>query len=98
MNFWNKLDKQITESPRYKFFKKHERLLIFVQGLIIIGLLCGIIMFFIQDLGIKEQIRDNCGYTTDTYECICDKNVVDGWKEFKENNNISLNLVITDDV
>jgi hypothetical protein len=32
---------------------------------------------------MKEQIRDNCGYTTDTYECICDQNYVDNWKDLK---------------
>ena len=96
MSFWNKLDKQITNSPRYKFFQKHERLIIFIQGLIVIGLLFGIVMFFINDLEMKEQIRDKCGYTTDKYECVCEKNFVDDWKAFQESGGLNLNLSITE--
>jgi len=89
---WNKLDNRITRSEGYKFFQKHERLMIFIQGLIVIGLLFGIVMFFMQDLEIKEQIRDNCGYTTDNYECVCDQTYVDNWKKLKTGGELDLNL------
>ena len=81
---WKKLDKGITRSPRYLFFKKYQRLFTFIQGFIVIGLLFGIVMFMIQDREIKEQIRDSCGYVTDNYECICDKHYVDNWKDLKD--------------
>lgn len=80
---WNKLDKQIVENPKYIFFKKHRQLFIFIQGFIVIGLLFGILLFVIQDRGIKEQIRDNCGYTSDNYECICEQKYVKNWKNLK---------------
>jgi len=80
---WNKLDRQITESPRYKFFKKYERVVIAIQGLIVIGLLFGIIMFTLQDREMKQQIRDRCGYTNDNYDCVCDFNYVQTWKDLK---------------
>jgi len=89
---WDKLDKEITRSPRYKFFKKHERVMIFIQGIIVIGLMIGILMFFVQDREMKEQIRDRCGYTTDTYDCICEPNLVANWKEFQEKGYIDFNL------
>lgn len=57
--------------------------MIFLQGLIVIGLLFGIIMYMIQDREIKTQIRDHCGYTTDQYDCICKPNEVEIWKELK---------------
>jgi len=89
---WNKLDQQIIRSPRYKFFKKHERLFIFIQGLIVIGLLFGIVMYTVQDHEIKQQIKERCGYTTSRYECICDPVLVEGWKELKQSGVLNLNL------
>lgn len=90
---WNDLDKKIQKSERYKFFKKYERILIFIQGFIVIGLLVGIILFFFQDLEIKDQIRERCGYTSNTYECICDAQYVANWKDIK---NLKLNLTLED--
>lgn len=80
---WNKIDKEISRSPRYLFFKKYQRVFIFIQGFIVIGLLFGIVMFMIQDREIKEQIRDRCGYSTDNYECICNQQYVSNWKDIK---------------
>jgi hypothetical protein len=68
---WKELDEKLMKSDRYKFFQKHQRLWIFIQGFIVIGLLIGVVLFMVQDRVIKEQIRDNCGYETDTYECVC---------------------------
>jgi len=89
---WDKLDKDITESPRYKFFKKHERAITAIEGLIVIGLLVGIIMFTIQDYDVKQQISERCGYTTSKYECVCDPVLVEGWKEFKESGMNTINI------
>jgi len=89
---WDKLDKDIARSPRYLFFKKYQRLFIFIQGFIVIGLLFGIIMYTLQDRQIKLQIRDNCGYTTDTYDCVCEPNIVENWKTMKYGGKINLNF------
>jgi hypothetical protein len=88
---WKKLDDKITRSPRYLFFKKYQRLLIFIQGFIVIGLLFGIIMFTIQDRQIKEQIRDNCGYVTNNYECVCDFDYVQNWKKLQKGEELNFN-------
>lgn len=94
---WNKLDRQIIESPRYLFFKKYERVVIAIEGLIVIGLLFGIIMYMVQDRQIKEQIRDHCGYTTDKYDCICDNNYVENWKGLKSGGKFIFNLTDNSD-
>lgn len=85
---WDKLENNIQRSPRYIFFQKHRQLFIFIEGLIVIGLLIGIVCFFIQDREIKEQIRDRCGYTNDKYDCICDANYVKDWKMLRNNEEI----------
>ena len=51
-----------------------------MEGLLVIGLMLGIIMFTVQDFQIKEQIKDKCGYTTSKWECVCEKNFVESWK------------------
>jgi len=93
---WNKLDEKIQRSPRYIFFKKHNRLIVFIQGLIVIGLLIGVVTFMINDHSVKAQIRDNCGYTTDKYECVCDANLVESWKDLQDQK-INLNFSLSED-
>lgn len=85
---WNKLNTKIENSDGYKFFKKYERVTIVIQGFIVIGLLIGIALFFIQDYQVKEQIKDRCGYTTDTYECVCDASYVKNFKDLQEGRDI----------
>lgn len=89
---WHRLDRRVTNSEGYKFFKKHERLMIFIQGFIVIGLLIGIAIFFVRDYEVKEQIADRCGYTTQYYECVCDANYVANWKELQRGGGIDLNM------
>ena len=96
---WDKLDKKITNSPRYRFFQKHERLIVFIQGICVILLLVAIITFYFHDKEIKEQIRDRCGYTKDKWECVCEKNFVEAWKEYQKGSyDINLNLSAIENV
>jgi len=85
---WNKLNTKIENSEGYRFFKKYERVTIAIQGLIVIGLLLGIMLFFVQDYEVKAQIKDRCGYTTDTYECVCDASFVKNFKDLQEGKDI----------
>lgn len=70
---WNKLDERIQNSDGYRFYKKYNRLIVFLQGIIVIGLLIGINLYFYQDYHIKEQIRDKCGYEDNNWQCVCTK-------------------------
>lgn len=76
----NKWNEDIEGSNIYKFMIHHKKILNIIQGLVIIGLLIGINMYVYQDYEIKKQIKDHCGYTTSTYECVCDKSFVAEWK------------------
>lgn len=76
----NKWNEDIEASNLYKFMTRHKKVLNIIQGLVIIGLLIGINMYVYQDHIIKKQIKDHCGYTTSTYECVCDKSFVADWK------------------
>lgn len=95
---WNKLNTKIENSDGYKFFKKYERVTIAIQGFIVIGLLLGIMLFFVQDYQVKEQIKDRCGYTTDNYECVCDALYVENFKRLQLGQDIDLNISIDSDV
>lgn len=77
---WQKWDDQITRSQGYKFFMKHKKMIMMIQGIIIIGLLMGIWVYFYQDWQIKTQIRDTCGYQNNDWECVCKKEYVDFFK------------------
>lgn len=82
----NKLNEQIEGSDLYKFMIHHKKVINIIQGLIIIGLLIGINTYVVKDHFIKQQIRDRCGYTTSNFECVCEKNYVEDWKQFKKGN------------
>ena len=82
------LDDKITSSGFYWFTMKHKKFITILEGILVIGLLIGINMYFYQDWQIKEQIRDNCGYTTNNWECVCSPEAVNAYKG--EEVNISL--------
>jgi hypothetical protein len=82
---WKKLDDKIVNSERYKFFQKHERLVVAIQGLIVISLLVGILFYVLQDRELKTQIAENCGYTTNEYQCVCKKSYGDTFQAIKLN-------------
>ena len=91
---WNE---KIESSDLYKFSQRHKKVIMIVEGLIIIGLLVAINMYIVKDYSIKKQIKDNCGYTTNNYECICEKNFVENWKELQRGgSNITLNFLEED--
>lgn len=95
---WKKLDDKIVNSEGYKFFQKHKQLMILIEGIIVIGLLLGIVVFIIEDHQIKTQIKERCGYTTDTWECVCEKNFVENWKKLEQQNFSFLeNVTITNE-
>lgn len=89
---WKKLDDKIVRSPRYLFFKKHKQIITMIEGIIVIGLMIGILIFIVQDREIKEQIKERCGYTTSTYDCVCDFNYVQDWKKMERGESISINI------
>jgi hypothetical protein len=87
------LNKKLEGSPLYQFSQRHKRVINIVEGLLIIGLLISINIYVVKDYFIKQQIRDNCGYTTSKYSCICEEHYVKNWQDLKNNKiNISLNL------
>jgi len=73
----NELNGKIEKSDIYIFMKRHERVIKIIEGIIIIGLLIGLNSYLFKDRQLKESIAENCGYTTNEYTCICDKNFVD---------------------
>lgn len=77
------LNNRLESSNTYQFLQRHKKVINIIQGFFIIGLLIAMNIYVINDHNIKEQIKENCGYTTDKYTCVCDKNFVDGWKELQ---------------
>ena len=77
---WKSLDDKIKESDGYRFYKKYQRLILFVEGIFIIGLLIAINIYFYQDWQVKEQIRDRCGYTHNDWECVCTQDAVNAYR------------------
>lgn len=76
----NKLNEDIEGSNIYQFMLRHKKAINIVQGFFIIGLLIAINIYVYEDHQIKKQIKNNCGYTTSTLECVCEKNFVEDWK------------------
>ena len=84
---------KLERSPIYIFAQRHKKVINIIQGIIIIGLLIGINIYVVQDHFLKKQIAERCGYTTSRYECICDKNYADSYKELQKGN-LDINLDI----
>lgn len=85
--------KRIVRSKGYKFTVDNKNFLLIIEGLIIISLLVGVWVYFYQDSQIKKQINEKCGYTTNNWECVCEKSFVDFYKDDINNKlNISFNL------
>lgn len=80
----NELNKRIEQNNLYQFTLRHKKAINILQGLFIIGLLIAINIYVVKDYFIKKQIAENCGYTTQKYECICEENFVNTWKEMKK--------------
>ena len=76
-----KLNRSVEKNNFYQFIQKHKRVLNVINGIFIIGLLIGINTYMVKDYAIKKQIAEHCGYTTNKYVCVCEKNYVDNWKE-----------------
>jgi len=76
---FNKLNTKIERSDWYIFMKRHERVIKIIEGFIIIGLLIGLNSYLFKDRQLKEQIAEKCGYTTNEYQCVCDKTFVDAY-------------------
>jgi len=76
----NTLDNKIQRSDGYRMFTKYRKLILFIEGIFIIGLLIGINMYFYQDWQIKKQIRDRCGYVHNNWECVCTQEAVNVYR------------------
>lgn len=85
------LAKKVVESKGYKFTQEHRKFIMIVEGLIVIGLLLGVWLYFYQDWQVKKQIRDKCGFENDNWQCVCTKSAVDFYKA-EQANNLSLFL------
>jgi len=91
----NDYNAKLERSPLYIFTQRHKKVINVIQGLIIIGLLIGINSYVVKDYFIKKQIADRCGYTTSKYECICNQQYVESYKELEDG---KLNFTISPDV
>lgn len=77
---WEKLDEKIQKSDGYRLFRKYRKLITFIEGIFIIGLLIGINMYFYQDWQIKKQINEKCGYSDSNWECVCTPEAVNAYR------------------
>ncbi len=91
------LNDKIESSDLYIFMERHKKVINIIQGIIVIGLLIGINIYVVNDYFIKKQIAERCGYTTSKYECICEKNYADDYKEMQKGN-FDLNFIDDGDV
>lgn len=57
-----------------------------IEGIFIIILMLLINLYFYHDWQIKKQIKEKCGYTTSTWECVCEKKAVDFYKAEQNGN------------
>ena len=81
------LNKDIESNKLYQFILRHKKMINILQGIVVILLLIGLNSYLFKDRTIKEQIRDNCGYTDYPYKCICEKSYVDSYDSLGGLNN-----------
>ena len=88
------LAKKIVNSKGYKFTQDHRRFIVIVEGIIIIGLLMGVWVYFYQDCQLKKQVRDRCGFEDDNWQCVCTKSAVDFYKMQQSGNFSGINFTL----
>jgi hypothetical protein len=58
----------------YQTYKKYERIIFLVEGLLIIVGLMGLWVYFYMDYQIKQEINEKCGWGDEDYQCYCERN------------------------
>lgn len=82
----------IENNKYYKAYKRYESLFMFLEGLLIIFLLSTIWIYVYEDIQLKREISEKCGWGDDDYFCYCEKNEANRIKNLLENNYKELNL------
>jgi len=63
----------IQDKQWFKTYKKHEKLIHAVEGILVIILMLGLNFFLYTDYQLKKEINENCGWAEEDYECYCQK-------------------------
>jgi len=80
------MNSKIESSSYYRFTQRHRKVLLVVQGLIVIGLLISINTYVYQDHFLKKQIAERCGYVDSKYKCICEAHYAEDWEALQKHN------------
>lgn len=73
------------DNKTYKFYKKNEKFIHFIEGVLIIILIAGLWIMYFSDAKIKKEISENCGWGEEDYECFCQRSDAIALKNQLEN-------------
>jgi len=86
----------LEENKYYLIYKKNEKFIHFLEGIVIILLLIIVWISFIQSRGLQEEISENCGWGEKDYECFCKKGEVIAMKNKLRGEKININITNVD--
>jgi len=66
----------LATNKYYLAYKKHERLIGAIEGILIILLIGYLCYFAYKDIQLQKDVSEDCGWGTETYYCMCEKSAV----------------------
>lgn len=81
----------IEDNKYYKTFKKHEKVIHAVEGILVILLLLLIWTSYFKSNKLQEKINDKCGWQEEDYQCYCERSEALALKSRLQNDNITVN-------
>lgn len=75
----------IEDNKTYQIYKKHEKIINTIIGISIVLLLILIWVSYFQHIQLEKQIKENCGWAEEDYECYCKKSEAIALKNELEN-------------
>ncbi|MEA2036827.1 MAG: hypothetical protein U9O94_04925, partial [Nanoarchaeota archaeon] len=69
------VDKRISNSKGYAFYKKYEKPIHAIEGIIVVLLLITLISVYVQNTKFLKEVSDDCQWEDEEMQCItyCDK-------------------------
>ena len=82
----------LEDNKYYKFYKKNEKFIHFLEGVAIIFLISMTWISLVKSNNLQEEISENCGWGKEDYECYCQKSDALAIKADMQGTEIKINL------
>lgn len=82
----------LEDNKYYKFYKKNEKFIHFLEGIAIIFLISMTWISLSRSNQLQSEISENCGWGEEDYECYCKKDEAIAIRDELKGNEINFDL------